>query len=402
MVTFLGMDVDRVGDFTGRLRAGADLVDDAHYYVTQAELLADLPVVCAPALHDIAHDFGRLADRIDWAADQLKNMRLSFARVFDWRDVPHPVRTPVPVPGTTVTSTSLEVHAAQWDAVPTHPWDQVHQLSSHNSYHVRGGVQVVFDQGVRSFELDVHHQPAGEVFAPLEPGLVSPWLGAGSVDERVLPRWHVYHELGVSFREYEVLSEGLVAVAALDTADPLTIFIDMKDGFDDVHTADAFDQVLLDALGTRLYTPAMFQSRAGESATLLDAAKRQGWPQVAELQNHIIVVITDEIDGYARPNAQAFIAPPPVFVEVQGAVQHVPQPDAVFYNANARRVGPAEIAAVHTTDTLLRTYFNPRCATSFLGEVAANAHYRAVDIAVSDPTCGPSTLARPVGAPGPG
>ena len=100
------MDVDRVGEFTGRLRAGADLVDDAHYYVTQAELLADLPVVCAPALHDIAHDFGRLADRIDWAADQLKNMRLSFARVFDWRDLPHPVRTPVPVPGTTVTSTS--------------------------------------------------------------------------------------------------------------------------------------------------------------------------------------------------------------------------------------------------------------------------------------------------------
>lgn len=120
------------------------------------------------------------------------------------------------------------------------------------------------------------------------------------------------------------------------------------------------------------------------------------------MQNHIIVVITNEIDGYARPNAQAFIAPPPVFVEVQGAVQHVPQPDAVFYNANARRVGPAEIAAVHTTDTLLRTYFNPRCATSFFGEVAANAHYRAVDIAASDPTCGPSTLARPVGAPGPG
>ena len=261
---------------------------------------------------------------------------------------------------------------------------------------------MVFDQGVRSFELDVHHQPAGEVFTPLEPGLVSPWLGAGSVDERVMPRWHVYHELGVSFREYDMLSEGLLAVAALDTADPLTVFIDIKDGFDDVHTADAFDQVLLDALGTRLYTPATFQSRAGESATLLDAAKREGWPQVAELQNHIIVVITDEIDGYARPNAQAFIAPPPVFVEVQGAVQHVPQPDAVFYNANARRVGPAEIAAVHTTDTLLRTYFNPRCATSFFGEVAANAHYRAVDIAASDPTCGPSTLARPVGAPGPG
>ena len=234
-------------------------------------------------------------------------------------------------------------------------------------------------------------------------GLAAPWASVSTeFDDRAVPTWHVYHATGAAFREYSELREGLAAIAALETPDPLTIFIDSKDGFGGAHTPDAFDQVLIDELGSRLYTPATFRARGGGSSSLLEAAQHAGWPKVNELQNRIMVVVTDELDGYVRPNAQAFVAPPPAFRETaNGGVEHLPQPEAVFYNANARRVGAQEIAAVHATATVVRTYFNPRCATNLFGEVAVKPHYRAVDVAANDPLCGPSVLAPPVDGPEP-
>ena len=408
-MTYLAIDLGRVGAFTAALRSGANLVDDAEYYLGQGELLADLPVLCAPALHDIAHDFGLMADRVDWAADRIRSLRLSFAASLDWRSIPQPVRTPVPesatpsVPGTMALVTAAEARPVQWDAEPAHQWNQVHQVSSHNSYELRGGVQVLFDQGVRSFELDVHRRVPAELLSPLATGFGSPWVHvAGDGDDQDGPQWHVYHTTGLSFSEYDALGEGLAAIVALNTLDPLTLFIDVKDGFGGAHTVEAFDRLLIDEIGPRLYTPATFQTRGDESATLLDSAQSAGWPEVEDLQGRIIVVLTDEIGAYARPEAQAFVAPPPQFDETGlGHVQHVPQPDAIFYNASARSIGSEEIAAVHRTNTMLRTYFNSRCGTSLFDQIGASVHYRAVDIAANGPLCGPSNLVPPTDVPVP-
>ena len=166
-MTYLAMDVDRVGALTERLRAGAGLADDAQYYLAQAELLADLPVICGLELDQITHDFGRMADQVDWAAELLRSLRLDFASVFDWRGLPQPVRTPVPVPASAraVPGALGQVRPAQWDATHNQSWHQVHQLSSHNSYEAPGGAQVLFDQGVRSYELDVHHRSPTDFIA---------------------------------------------------------------------------------------------------------------------------------------------------------------------------------------------------------------------------------------------
>jgi hypothetical protein len=45
-----------------------------------------------------------------------------------------------------------------WDASANSQWSEVHQTPSHNSYAVVGGVDTLFDQGLRTFELDIHRQ----------------------------------------------------------------------------------------------------------------------------------------------------------------------------------------------------------------------------------------------------
>jgi len=285
------------------------------------------------------------------------------------------------------TDTSSQIAPLQWDGVPGAAWSDVHQEASHNSYAVPGGIDALVEVGVRTFELDIHRQPPATQIRS---------------DDADIADWHVYHILGWSHREYLTLSHGLAALAAAEVAEPVTVFIDNKDGFGGTHTADAFDQLVRQALGHRLFTPGDLMLRAPGAETLLDAVQRAGWPTVAELEGRVLVVLTDDLGGYHGIGRSAFIAPPPEFSNVQGQVLHQADDNAVFYNANTRQIGIDEVQAMNVTDTVLRTYFNPRCSERFFGEAPVEVNYRAVDTALDGPTCGTQVRVRPVRVPEPG
>ena len=190
-------------------------------------------------------------------------------------------------------------------------------------------------------------------------------------------------------------------MATLDTSDPLTIFVDNKDQFGDAHTARQFDLVLDRQLGERLYAPAELLSRAPQARTLSEAVQLAGWPTVAELNGRVMVVLTDNLDGYNSMSSRAFIAPAPVLQGSTDDIIHMSDPDVVFYNANGHRVDSADIEAVQSGNSVIRTYFNPRCASATTEPSLTAPNYRAVDVEPGDLGCSSPVPAPPEGVPVP-
>ena len=390
---YVGIDVENAGVLVAALRSAASTAATARSLVADAAFLADVPAPCVVALDGIEQDFIHLANRIEWAVSMVMEFRLNLHELAERPVTPQPVRTPVPEMAPASPGPLDVAHgrgrAAQWNAGPASALNDVRQVASHNSYVVPGGVDVLYEQGVRAFEIDIHHHP---------PLLATPRMRTDSM----APDWSVYHVLGWSHREYETLSQGLAAIASLDSSDPVTVFIDNKDDFGAVHTGDAFDQVLRDELGELLFTPGDLLSGSAGSASLLAAVQRDGWPTIEQLQGRVIVVLTDNIEGYDGTDRLAFVAERPSFAAAPGGVVHEPRADAVFYNADARRISQPEIEAVHATGTLLRTYFNRRCAEQIFGQDATEPNYRAVDVAVDGSICESRVIVPPTPVPGPG
>ena len=387
---YLGIDVEQARALIESLRVGAEWGDQAHELMTSAATMADLPMPCVLELDALNVDLALIANLIDRAIVVLTRFEIRLDHLTTQSMTPEPIRTPVP--GVTSASVALpngtQSHAlpVQWDAGLDSAWVDVHQAASHNSYAVVGGVDVLFDHGVRAFELDIHHEPPGHERI----------AGADAVSG-----WHVYHVLGWSHREYRSLTQGLAAVAALDSREPITLFVDNKDDFGGSHSARAFDDALHQAFGDRLYRPGDFLARSPEALSLVDAAEQSGWPTVRELEGRVLVVLTDNVGGYPERDQLAFVAPPPSFTLIAGQIAHEPDPGAVFYNADARRISTAEVQALHATNTVLRTYFNPLCPERFVDEEPVEINYRAVDVAIDGSACEPKVIVGPTPVPDP-
>lgn len=389
-MVYLGVDVDQAQVLSATLRTGAELAVEAVGMIERAAGLADEPMPCALELDDVASDLTQTAHTIDSVIATVTGLVLVRHDLFRRGASPEPVRTPVAEPAPRALESprhvATDLAPVQWHAAPGLAWDDVHQMASHNSFEVVGGIDTLARHGVRTFELDIHHQP--------------PLHARADVGEPV--NWHVYHVLGISHREYDLLEQGLAAVASIDHGEPLTLFIDSKDGFGGMHTPEALDRVVEQELGSRLFTPDDLLSLSPGATSLLDAVQGHGWPTVHELEGRVMVVLTDNIDGYQDGGRLAFVAPAPTFHTSAGVVTHLPADDAVFYNANAHDIGAAEVDAINASHTILRTYFNPLCPERFLGDEPVRINYRAVDIAGDGSICEPRVIVPPTPGPGPG
>ena len=422
-MAYLGMDIAQAPSLVMALHRTAGEIGSVQQLVVAAQLQADLPTNVALILDDVEGSLRRAAALTTRAATVLDGYRLTIS---DWAQPvtaiaaavhrlahaynsvkpagddaaatwPEPTRTPTPVgpdPEPLPPAQAEPSPVGVWsDARPFASWDQVHQAASHNSYAVPGGVTSLAEHGVRVFELDIHRgaptsfMPSGASDGPLAPlwPIVRDHLDhAGGRDED----WRVYHFSGDTASEYEFLSHGLAEVAALDSLEPVTVFIDNKDAFDGPHTEALLSHIVDNAFGDRLFGPADVMATAPGARTLQQAVQHAGWPAAIELKGRVMVVVTDHIEIEDRNQSSVFVAPEPVFEQGSAGPVHIAEPNAIFYNVHARSITDQEIAVVSRTGNLLRTFGNGRCDWLAVSPGAyALPHFLATDI---DPGSGES------------
>ncbi len=179
-------------------------------------------------------------------------------------------------------------------------YDAVRQKSAHNSYQRdEAPIDQLAYHRIRSLELDIH---VGKSFEPTLPGV-----------------WYVYHTDVVDDDTWCVrLEHCLDAITAYTHAVPehevVTLWIDLKDGWDDAHDPDALDQQLRGHFGDALVEPDSLRARCGADsvqAALLDAGC--GWPALEALRGRVIVALTGgdgALRGYHDGSGRAaFVAP---------------------------------------------------------------------------------------------
>ncbi len=157
---------------------------------------------------------------------------------------------------------------------------EVQQKATHNSYErdERIGDQLAAHR-IRAVEIDVH---VGKSFR-----------------RDVSGDWYVYHvDLpGFGRTSCDRLSGCLAEIGAYHRATPghdlISVFVDLKDGFDEAHAPADLDARLDDALGAgSLYRPADALARCAGATTLSDAVARCGWPTLGELAGRVLVAVT--------------------------------------------------------------------------------------------------------------
>jgi len=187
------------------------------------------------------------------------------------------------------------------------PYSEAPAAATHNSYSGneagdRGSIVEQLDAGVRTLEYDVHADDfasAGYRLGHDGPGdEVAHGSGNPDVDE-----------LGAWLQ--------LVASWSDDHPghSPLTIYIDLKDEFDNAHPEAgnfiAFNALLETYLGARLYTPDDFRADGG-------------WPWVSQMRDRVVCVLTGDEDGqldYRRDRG----ATPAIAINDAGQVVEVHQ-----------------------------------------------------------------------------
>jgi len=209
-------------------------------------------------------------------------------------------------PPTTTTSTDEDSSggdASTGGDAPGVRYDGVQQKSAHNSYQRDESIfdQLVYHR-VRSIELDIH---VGKTFEPTEPGV-----------------WYVYHTDVTDDDTWCVrLGHCLDAVAsfttAIDAHEIVTLWVDLKDPWDDEHGPAELDAALESTFGDALVDGEQLLTLAGcadgpsVQAGLVDPAC--GWPTLGALRGRVLVVLTggsgalrDYHDGEGR---RALVAP---------------------------------------------------------------------------------------------
>lgn len=233
--------------------------------------------------------------------------------------------------GTTDEATTGEATTGEPVAGPR--YDEVRQKSSHNSFQRHEGLldQLIYHR-IRSLEFDVHNGKT------LEPDIDGDW--------------YVYHiDVVDADSQCSTLSQCLALVATLARVVPehevVTLWIDLKDGFDGEHQPGDLDARFIKAFGSRLWTPGELLAKC-PAAGLQQAIARCGWPELAALRGRVIVALTGgDLEDPSGPLASyvggdpavraAFVAPG---LEDAGAIaQH---DEAILFNLAAGDVALAQ------------------------------------------------------------
>lgn len=376
-MSYLAIDTAGARELVVTLRSVEDRVEPILRLITDAEQLADLATTTCIALDEIGDEARRTAWQIETALRVVEGFRLRLSVVV--------------APLDAADRSTRGAASPLWDAASDRSWNLVHQVASHNSYVAPGGIAALYDDGVRAFELDIHRGAPTDFTPGSFPLTGVQLLAAIAVDhfdhEGGRPEdWRVYHTSVGPDSQYLYLSDGLAAVTSIETSDPLTVFVDNKDAFGGTHTRAAFDQLLDETIGDRLYTPAELIARAPGATSVREAVTVAGWPTVAELEDRIMVVLTDELDG-DQASARSFVAPSPQFSRDERGVVHLADDNAVFYNADARWLSRQERAALQDTASVVRTYFGLPCVIPAVDDAFVVPNYKAVDSPTSEQDC---------------
>jgi len=154
-------------------------------------------------------------------------------------------------------------------------YNQVRQKSSHNSFQRDEGV---YDQflywRVRSLEFDLHNDKG--------------------LSQNLTGNWYIYHTAVVDEdTTVDKLSDLMTILQGIQRAVPdheiTTILLDLKDDWDDTHTPEQLDTLLIDALGTNhILRP----RDVATSNDLQGGIARSGWPHLSSLRGKFVFVLT--------------------------------------------------------------------------------------------------------------
>jgi len=151
-------------------------------------------------------------------------------------------------------------------------YNEVQQISSHNSYDNNGpkdNIEVQFDDGVRSFELDLHN----------------------SIEPR---NWDVYHDFPPA-DFVRSLKAGLAKFKALHDRFPnheiVTVWLELKNSWaDNGHLPSDLDARIDEDLGHLVFRPTDLVSQAHGAESLREVVKHTGWPTLEDLRGKFMFV----------------------------------------------------------------------------------------------------------------
>jgi hypothetical protein len=243
-------------------------------------------------------------------------------------------------------------------------YNQVQQLSSHNSYDknkIKPDIEIQADSGIRSFEFDIHAKHAG-IFHKSYP--------AGE--------WGVFHITDIlSGGDYgSSLTECLKKVKAWHDRHPghevITIWLQLVGDWNKKgHNPLDLDSNIRRCL-TRdmIYTPYRFLLAGGAGS--LQQAAASGWPLLDSLKGKFVIVLTGNNPAcsvYLKSAQTAcFVAPQNIdSTEVLSGDWS----NAVFFNFSTSQAGVARFVSSH--GLVARMYAKPRLKTA--GSIESPADY---------------------------
>src|SRR5262249_21825532 len=176
-------------------------------------------------------------------------------------------------------------HRTQSGLSAGHRYNEVQQISSHNSYDDNGpkdNIETQLAMGVRSFELDLHNS-----------------------DQRA--NWDVYHVTPIfSGGDYiDNLRGGLAKFKKYHDEHPnhevITIWLELKDDWKaGGHEPRDLDARLDEELPGLIYRPAAILASAPGASNLREAVRRAGWPTLEALRGQFRFVMI----GNCKPGAR--------------------------------------------------------------------------------------------------
>ncbi len=213
-------------------------------------------------------------------------------------------------------------------------YDEVAQKSAHNSYQrLEAPIDLLVYHRVRSLELDIH---VGKTLQPTQ---------AGS--------WYVYHQDVLDDETWCThLDDCLDAITAFTHAVPehevTTLWIDLKDDWDETHDPAALDAALEAAFGSALVDGAELREGCNGATTVQAAVGPDGcgWPTLASLRGRVLVVLTGGaavLRAYHDDDPEhrrALVAP-----ELDGLGDAEQWPQTVVFNYPVERLDAAAGAA---------------------------------------------------------
>lgn len=176
-------------------------------------------------------------------------------------------------------------------------YNQIRQISSHNSYDSngpKGNVAAQYAMGTRSFEFDLH-------------------LSGNAGD------WDVSHYGGHG--DYvRTLRDGLAQLAALHAQHPghdsITVWLELKDDWrSDGHSPTDLETAIQSLLPGVVYTPGALRAGKPPTTSLREVVDQSGWPTVSQLKDKFIFVTMGNDDAGAayiasrQVQAMCFVAP---------------------------------------------------------------------------------------------